>query len=331
MSDSSLLLTGLNAQNPLAFFAALGLLNVLDDYARSRHEPRPWLSFVDEGQTSQLGTSLSLDDVIAVVIADARSPSIDPVLTFAYSDAGERVAPKSKRARRDLKPSSDVAREFLLACSTDNRRIADLAAGLFSELVQDNNGSTKPTALHFTAGQQEFLRMVQDLRAGLTEDTLREALLGPWLNVSALPSLSWDSSATRNYALRARNPSSEKRGSVPAADWLGVQSLAFFPVFAQRRRLATTSVVGGWKDSALTWPTWRTRLAVPVVASLLRVDIGHMTATERAAAGVEAVFSVRILRSDQGGYGSFSPADVVLPRVRDRAIRQDRRPREQHA
>ena len=318
MMAPSLLLTGLDAQNPLGFFAALGLLRVLDAHATSEGGQRPWLSFSEDGQTPSLGTLLTLDEVIAIVIADARSKHLDPVLNFAYTDAGERVPRDDKRARRDLKPSPRLAREFLLACSTENRRIADLAAALFSELVQDNNGATKPTALHFTAGQQEFLRMVQDLRAGLTEAALREALVGPWLNTSILPSLSWDSSATRYYALRARNPSSEKRGSVPAANWLAVQSLAFFPVVVRRRRLATACVTGGWKDSRFTWPLWESKLTVPVVSSLLRIDAGGLTAMERAATNVTSVLSARILRSDQGGYGSFSPADIVLPVERSR-------------
>jgi hypothetical protein len=314
----SLLLTGLDAQNPLGFFAALGMLRVMDAHAVREGRPRPWLSFYGDGQTPSLGTSLRLDEVIATVIADARSQRLDPVLTFAYTDAGERASPDDKHARCDLKPSPKLALEFLMARATEDRGIADLAAGLFSELVQDNNGATKPTALHFTAGQQEFLRMVQALRAGLTEAALREALIGPWLNASSLPSLSWDSSATRSYALRARNPSSEKRGSVPAANWLAVQSLAFFPVVVRRRRLATVCVTGGWKDSRFTWPLWDAKLTVPVVSSLLRIDAGGLTAKERAATSVTAVLSARILRSDQGGYGSFSPADIVLPVERSR-------------
>ena len=316
MSAPSLLLAGLNAQNPLGFFAALGLLRVLDSQPRNSEQERPRLSFDDDGQTPRLGTSLSFDEVIAIAIADAQSQSTNPVLALAYTDAGDRVLPDDERARRDLKPPPALAREFLMTCVAEERRVADLAAGLFSELVQDNNGSTKPTALHFTAGQQEFLGMVEELRAGLSENMLREALVGPWLNESSLPSLSWDSSATRYYALRARNPSSEKRGSVAAANWLGFLSLAFFPVFVRRGRLATTCVKGGWKDSVLTWPVWSAKLTAPLVASLLRIDIGRMTAKERLAAGVISVYSARILRSDQGGYGSFSPADIVLPSER---------------
>ncbi len=94
----------------------------------------------------------------------------------------------------------------------------------------DNNGNTKPTAFHFTAGQQTFLDMVDELRTGITAAHLREALDGPWLNRSQLPSLTWDSSVARLYALRAGNPSKEKRGSVPGANWLAVIGLSYFPV-----------------------------------------------------------------------------------------------------
>jgi hypothetical protein len=53
------------------------------------------------------------------------------VLQLAYDDKGNRVP---------------------------DRSTSDIAASFFFELVQDNNGKTKPTALHFTAGQQPFLR-----------------------------------------------------------------------------------------------------------------------------------------------------------------------------
>ena len=44
-----LTLGGLEAHNPLAFFAALGLLRVLDHDAVVRKRPRPRLGFVDQG------------------------------------------------------------------------------------------------------------------------------------------------------------------------------------------------------------------------------------------------------------------------------------------
>jgi hypothetical protein len=178
--------------------------------------------------------------------------------------------------------------------------------------VQDNNGNTKPTALHFTAGQA-FLTMVEALRTGIDDAALDEALHGPWRTESRLPSLSWDSSVARLHALRASDPSSEKRGSVAAANWLAVHALAFFPVWVQRGELRTPGVAGGWKDSVFTWPLWNAPADARTIAALLRFDARSWNARERSALGVTTACSSGIRRSDQGGYGTFTPSTVVLP------------------
>jgi hypothetical protein len=54
-------------------------------------------------------------------------------------------------------------------------------------------------------------------------------------------------------------------------------------------------------------------LTTRAVASLLRSDFKALTAQDRAAAGLTQVFTSSIVRSDQGGYGSFTPAEIVLP------------------
>lgn len=188
---------------------------------------------------------------------------------------------------------------------------------MFSDVVQDNKGASKPTAFHFVAGQQAFLAMVEALRTGIDGAALDEALVGPWHNTSKLPSLAWDSSVARLYAHRASDPSGEKRGSVPAANWLALHALAFFPVMPERNRgrlvLRTTNVGLGWKDTPFTWPLWSESVEASVVGSLLRLDSSRRSQRERVALGISAVFRCRILRTDQGGYGSFTPAEVVLP------------------
>ena len=304
---------GLDATNPLGFLAAVGLLKVLD-HNRGESQVRPTLRFAD-GSTScaAIETPLSMDAIIDTVLSDAAEQGNCAALRLAYDKEGMPVDCTSAGAIRDLKPAPSHAREFLQSVATGDRRTAGMAAGFFSELAQDNNNKTKPSALHFTAGQQTFLSMVEDLRSGITAADCHEALAGPWCSTSTLPSLSWDSSATRLYALRSVNPSLEKRGSVPAANWLSLQSMSFFPVAVKRQRLSTTCVVGGWKDSVFSWPTWRVPLAAPAVASLLRSDFKALTAQGRAAAGLTQVFTSRIVRSDQGGYGSFTPAEIVLP------------------
>lgn len=310
---TNLVLTGLDGQNPLGFLASLGLLRVLTDDAARRGVAIPRLAFSREA-LAIVQTDLALEAIVASVLDDARAQEMNPALALAYTKGGTRVARTDPAAVCDLKPPKEVARELLAECALGTSRAAALAAAWFSELVQDNNGNTKPTALHFTAGQQSFLEMAETLRHEVTELDVREALVGPWTNESTLPSLSWDSSTSRNYALRASDPSKEKRGSVAAANWLGVVALEFFPVAVRRGRLVTTAVVGGWKDSVFYWPLWEVAIGAQTAASLLRVDAGRWTAAERSALGIARVYSAKITRSDQGGYGSFSPADVVLAR-----------------
>lgn len=304
---------GLNAENPLGFFAALGLLRVLDDHARLHRLPTPRLAFVDRGYpAAEYETSLTRPELEQAVLDDAAACANDPVLGLAYDDSGARVGTTSKGAIRDLKPRPVLARVILEEAAGASRRSADVAAAAFTEIVTDNNGNAKPTAFHFTAGQQEFLSMLSMLREALSVEHLTEALDGPWLSHSPLPSLSWDSSAARFYALRANDPSSEKKGSVPGAYWLGSVGLTALPVLARRGRLETTGVRGGWKTGSFVWPVWSQPASFAAVRTLLSVDWSRENARARSAVGVLTVLRSRITRSDQGGYGAFSPAEPVL-------------------
>ena len=310
-------LRGLDAQNPLGYFAALGTFRVVDDLAVEAGTTRPTLRFCDEGrQVPVLRCHLDQDALLEALVADARSDRGLAALSLQYGDDGEPCDDPKTKPKRDLKPSPAYAKAYLegLARSPD-RRAADLGLAFLSELAQDNNGKTKPTSFHFAAGQQQWLDMVLDLRAELTHEHVREALLGPWVE-HGLPSLAWDSSVARLYALRATDPSSEKRGSVPGAYWLGVIGLTFFPVVPHKERLETTCVEGGWKDSTFTWPLWDRELGLSTARSLIRADVKELSGTERSLLGMSLVFASRIERTDQGGYGSFTPADAVGPKRR---------------
>lgn len=318
MTSHELELTGLDGQNPLGFLAAIGLLRILDEDAERRELSRPTLAYAEGGEAiPTLRSHLALDELVAFVLEDARAQGDNRALQLAYTDDGTLVPGSTPGATRDLKPPAKLARAFHEACAAERPRVAGLAAAWFSELVQDRSGdSSKPTAFHFTAGQQSFLTMIEALRVGITDDDVREAIVGPWRNVSELPSLTWDASVARYYALRAGNPAKEKRGSVAAANWLAVHALEAFPVVARRDRLITTAVEGGWKDSSFTWPIWSARATFRSIASLLRIAALRWTTAERDALGIVRVYRAQILRSDQGGYGSFTPASVALPRGR---------------
>lgn len=325
---SSLRLTGLDAQNPLAFFAALGLLRVVDWHARETGAERPRLSFVEEGTCIPvLRTELSLEEVIGVVLADAAAQAANPALQFAYDKGGAWVSPSEPDAKRELKPSLAAVRAFHDSIATANPRVSRLAAAWFSELIQagaskspskarastDDDDSTeraKPTVFHFCARTNYFLDIAEKLRRDLDAEQLREALKGPWLRTSNSSSLGWDATVGRSTALRAL--SRETLGSTPAANWLGVLAMEFFPVAPSGKHLVTTGVSGSWNEAVFAWPLWRPPSTAATVSSLLRIDATTWTGAERAALGISTVFASPILRVNQGE-GSFCPARVVLP------------------
>jgi hypothetical protein len=186
-----------------------------------------------------------------------------------------------------------------------------VAAAFATDVVFDNGGMIKPTALHFTAGQQLFLEFVRQLRDQITREDFVEALRGPWMYDSKLPTLRWDAGDAREYALRASDPSADKKLGVPAADWLGFRGMTCFPVFPKRSKrglaVKTTAVSGGWKRGILRWPIWSPPASIEIVKSMLLVeDLG-----EREERGIEMVYESKILRSAQGGYGNFTPARVI--------------------
>lgn len=302
-------LSALDGQNPLGFFAALGALRVLSE----TQDDTVLLSFQHGAQTvAELRCPLSLEEVVGRLAADAAGTAGAAALALAYDKSGTLCASTEATATLDLKPSPDSARQHLERCRESDRRSADLALAFFSELVQDNNGNTKPTSFHFAAGQQQWLDMGVKLRQSATADVLMEALIGPWRERAA-PSLSWDATVARNYALRATDPSGEKRGSIPGANWLALVGLTYFPVHVRGGRLETTRVAGGWKDSEFVWPLWSTPIRRRTVQALMRGDPLELTGQQRVLMGITHVFGSRILRSDQGGYGSFAPADVRGP------------------
>lgn len=318
MQVESLALPGLDGSNPLGFLAGIGLLQVLHDRVATQALASR-LAWRNGGRWfAVVHGAPDLDTVLSTLVADLELTRRAFALTLAYDKDGYA---SNQSCVRDLKPQPTTLRTFqdqaaalcmLQDSGTARRRSVDLAAAYGSEVVKDNNGRVKPTALHFTAGQQAFLAMVQDLAEGLTREHFVEALVGPWMGNSKLPSLSWNASASRNYALRASNPASEKRGSVPGAEWLAFLALGSFSSFSSGGRLRTACVRGGWKDGVFTWPLWGRALTLPVVRSLLHLPgIDRLSQPARVAVGIETVLRSSILRSDQGGYGSFTPPLVV--------------------
>lgn len=312
--DTELTLTGLDGTNPLGFLAALGTLEAILD-VRAPVDPTrssARVRWVHEGTWHPvIRTALSREVLIATLDTDRQSFADEPALhSLKYAKA------KGGKKAWDLKPPPEEFCRLLRKQDTWKRpRTARYFGAYGSEVVTDNNGNLKPTAFHFTAGQQEFLAMVGQLAEEVTPQDFEEALFGPWQYDRSLPVLQWDSTSSRDYALRATDPSTDKKDGVPGADWLGFRALPLFPVAPRGGRLMTTCFGGEWKSGSFRWPLWTAPLSEAAIRTLLvskssweeEVDLQ----LELKARKVSMVLECDVRRSDQGGYGSFGPARVL--------------------
>lgn len=304
--DTEIALGALDGSNPIGYLAALGVLRVLHDAGLTAR-----LRWVNSYVWRPVILGVDRSRLLETLLTDVQAWKLDP------EELSLRYAKEKKGGREEveeLKPPPDQFQAFASdsaeACREQGRRWADYVAAFAAaheHLGTDNSGATKPTALHLTAGNQQFLRMVSSIIATVEREELDEALFGPWRYQGKTPVLNWDLVAgERNYALRATNPAGQKKLGVPGADWLAFRGLAAFPVVLQGQRAVTTGFEGRGKKYRFHWALWSDALDYKTACSVVSTRWDKKSIPERDARGIGLVLTSIVRRTDQGGYGSFS-------------------------
>lgn len=221
---TSITLTGLRGDNPLAFLAGLGTHRVLTLAALDRDEDPPRMSWKMEGGAWRPelhgGARCTKDGVIETLRNHFSSfddffPEHLRTESLKQSPKNKKGAPKwSGKMRFPVAVFQAYLRD---ACQAPQSCAQEYAAVWASEVASkeyDRHDCVEPTPLNFTAGNQEFITMVRDLIDKAGEKELREALFGPWRYAHAEPSLRWDPVDDRRYARSASDPSKQDRKSV---------------------------------------------------------------------------------------------------------------------
>lgn len=295
-------LPGLKGHHPLGFLAACGLLHA---YGEGQGPVQAKLAWTNSGRNG---------DFIAVLSAEAQLdiPALTGVLNQRCEDARKSPAFTWSSKIDDRGKYREAAR-CLLDQEGNRESIHALAtfAALASDLVVDRKGKLRPTMLDLTSGNQRFLESVLSLAhksKPVSEEAVREALIGPWQYRDDAHSLGWDPQTQRLHALRYKLPENDKANrSVRAAVFLATQALPLFPCFARGRSLYTT---GFHRDDNgadwFSWPVWRDPLSLDVLQSLLM----HPFTADLRNRGVEVVYRCRRVRTGgaEGNYQVFSHA-----------------------
>lgn len=302
-------LNGLEATNPLAFLGALGVQVVFEHQAE---QPKLWWSD-DLTPHAVVSEEFSIGQ-----IAD-RSMEVFP--DWLDSPAMNPGLPENDSKTKSLKFKADKVRSYLKSAQA-NEPGNSLAAALLAEGSLDNNDTAKPSDLYFTAGQQKFMEMACEVLSSVTRENIMNALSEQWRYDSELPSLNWDVTDDRDYALSASDPSKNKKLTNPGVEALAILGLSRYPVFAGKLdgkdRTLTQGCSGRWTSASFSWPVWDRPAAPNAVKSLL-AHASHHEPNERLmkqlpAWGVLTIRSSPIGRSSQGGYGTFYPSGVVWRR-----------------
>ncbi len=304
-------LAGLEGNNPLGFLAALGVQEL---FRHSENPPRLWWT----------------DDAVSCAVVDIE---LDTIVERAM-----RVLPMWS-AHRSLNPAIDKKADSnakfapadirrYLQVTQDGQPGSSLATALVAEGSLDNNKRAKPSDLYFTAGQQKFLKMAREILRNVSPGEIQQGLTNPWLYNSKLPSLMWDVVDDRIYALAAFDPAGEKKLSNPGPEALAILGLSRHPVFGDEYRTSgrgkqgrtlTQGCSGSWKNGHYSWPLWSKPAGHRTVQSILALASGTTNKVLQARGvwyrswGITQVMKSAIRRSDQGGYGTFGPPEMIWP------------------
>lgn len=288
---------GLVGSDPLGYLAALGLLRIV-----ARYRPDARLRWLEQGQWIAAVETKMEASLVDIVLEDVdRWREGHPALDFAEN--GERKV-------QDLKhPPADF--RTLMRNVRDDPESAGFVASYATGVAVDGSGQTKPTSLHFTAGQQRFLDAVLSVRDAATRDDFVEALFGPWTGRVGPKDTRWRAASERSRALLSFDPSKEKSATVVGAVWLAFQGMPLLPTVPSGARVLTTGFTGRGKNEWFVWSVWTPPARLDEVAVLVgTAGLEDLTAAERAARGIARIYKARVVRSSQG-YGNFSAAEPV--------------------
>ena len=295
-------LEALDAANPLAFLAALGLFRVLTR-AWPQHQPRlgwerqggVWRPIIISSPTAKPR------DVVAAVHAQLASMANHPAFTFADN----------------LKVPKPVFRSFAEnAAQNDADHIAaEFAAAFACDALTTDEGDVQDTGFRTMsgAGHQHFLAFMNQLARVTTEENLHSALFAPWRYDEQKLSMRWDPADDRRYALRWSDPSGDVIRTVRGANRLAIEALPLFPVAPVGRKVETTGFGSPYgRGTNWTWRIWETPVPLNVCRSLLALSGLQEEIPDRATLRARGIVEIyRCERITIGKFRNFTQSQAV--------------------
>ena len=300
MSDSTsgLLLNGLDGGNPLGFLAAIGTLRIAADADRSVDWHMHWLQEGGRWLPVLTGTmTMTRERLIELLMPRLKAVQLN--VPFQMNDAPaisfSDLAISCEEFRRASKKAYDTA-------TSTNRHYADfmVAFGCDALSISKKNSNIRDTAFRTMsgAGHQHFIGSMRELVENTGSDHLHTSLFENWSYTDLKPSLRWDPSDDRRYALRWKQPSGDPIYTMRGANRLAIEALPIFPAAPGDKHLHTTGFSQRPGEGVFfSWPIWRPPLTMDVVRSL--VSLAELQRPKPDRKRLSAIGIVEIYRSQR--------------------------------
>jgi hypothetical protein len=291
MSAEAHLCRGPDAGQLLGFLCSLGLLEAA---TRSLPEHRVRLAFAwrDIGFRPLLSVEPAVDR--------------ETLVASLHAWIGQRANSRElSRLGKDLPCAAAEFEALARQVLSDGASAALLAAFGVAHPGSDRIDDTAFRTMSGT-GHQHFLDFARQIAEETTPAHIERCLFEPWTYEDPRPSLRFDPTDDRRYALRSDDPANASSiapiRTVRAANALAFEGLALVPVMPTAGGPATTLFTRDGRAMRVSWPLWERPLGTDAAASLL-------ASARFTGPGIVAVFSAR--RLTVGKYRSFTPAERV--------------------
>jgi len=313
--SNSIMLTGLDGANPLAFLAALGTLRTLTTMYPESGFRMNW-EVVDGGWRPRL-TSSNFEFEPSSLCDEMAGWLSSPVQLNLLEAIGDNLTLAPTEFRKL------ALNELQLACKDDSgsRSVLDYLAAFGSDATYQPHSKDRTlmqdTALRTMsgAGHQHFIKFMREIIANTCSTHLYSTLFFSWTyeDEGRGMNLRWDPIDDRRYAMRWKNPSSDPATTMRGANRLAIEAIPLFSTAPDGNQLRTTGFRTIPKQGTFfSWPIWEPQINLDAIQCLQqhpRITSLDDT-TDLSDIGVHTVF--RSQRITIGKFRNFTPAKPAL-------------------
>lgn len=305
LGENDLLLSGLDGSNPLAFLAALGILQTIHSQYPAANTLMCWRK--------------SKSSWRPVVVNN-------PIGTDVFCKTLEKILKDFSRAAYEIdnKLPFEVSKFKANALSTIHqgclvcRRELDILSAFGSDAFANENGIFQDTKLRMIrAGDSAgngFLSYARTICEKTTALDIKRSLFQNWDYCDKGSSLRIDPNEDRQYALRAGDPAKAATSSMRGANRLALEGMSLMYTAPSGTSLATTGFSGFKKTVYWTWPIWEHPISVDIAKSVISSPLIQEESVKKqslSSLGIAAVFRCRRIATSKY-YNNLSPSFAVL-------------------